>query len=251
MMNLPAKIVSLETIMKRWNMSLLDVLLVACNHGLRPVYHDVDDWKYVHEQEEGDWLELFDQDTKHPGKIFFLRSDLVALEQKVGEPIAKSSKVINEKELQERWDITNTELWSVVQECNLEPVDPLGVKIEDFEQLQQHLLPYSFYDQLVWYFRLSDIEQIEKEHKVEPKTPGNEKHRILRPSRLHNWKCREIAEELWKKDPRMTIADMIMRDEITAACDGKLYNEKTLRKWIKDLCPDRSHGRRPKRQSDS
>lgn len=246
MMNLPAKIISLETAMKRWGMSLSDVFLLTYNHRLRPVYRYTTEWKYWDEQEGGDWMDLFDQGTEGTIKIFFLRSDIAELEQRIGGPITKSVRVINEKDLQERWDIDREELWSVVEERNLEPVDPLGVKIEDFEELDQRLLRYSLYDEIRWYFQLSDVEHIEKEHKIEPKTPGNQNRPKLRPNQWHNLRSREVAKELWKKDPKITIADMIMRDEIAAACDGRLYNEKTLRKWIKDLCPDRLPGRRRK-----
>jgi hypothetical protein len=246
MTNLPAKIISLETAMKRWGMSLSDVFLIAHNHGLRPVYRDVEDWKYWDEREEGDWIDLFDQRKEGTSKIFFMRSEVGALEKRIGGPITKSLRVINEEDLLQRWDISKVELWSVVEERNLEPVDPLGVKIEDFAELDQHLLRYQLYDEIKCYFQLSDIEQIEKEHKIEPKTPGSQKHTKLRPNQWHNLRSREVAKELWKKDPKITIADMIMRDEIAAACDGRLYNEKTLRKWIKDLCPDRLPGRRRK-----
>ncbi len=61
-------------------------------------------------------------------------------------------------------------------------------------------------------------------------------------------KVREKASEIWSKDPSITIADMAVSDEITKIvmeqC-GKLLTEDTLRRWINDLSPDRSPGRRP------
>jgi hypothetical protein len=63
----------------------------------------------------------------------------------------------------------------------------------------------------------------------------------------HKEQCRKVAKSLWKKDSTITIADMIQRDEICHACDDKVYTEKAIRGWIKDLCPDRSPGRRPKK----
>jgi hypothetical protein len=69
----------------------------------------------------------------------------------------------------------------------------------------------------------------------------------LTPVQRHKKQCRKVAKSLWKKNPTMTIADMIQRDEITIeACEGKAYKEKTIREWINDLCPDRAPGRRPK-----
>ena len=69
----------------------------------------------------------------------------------------------------------------------------------------------------------------------------------LRPVQRHKKECREVAKKIWKKDSTITIADMLMKDEITYACEGRIYAEKTIRDWIKDLCPNRSPGRRPKK----
>jgi len=67
----------------------------------------------------------------------------------------------------------------------------------------------------------------------------------LRPSQRHRLACRKVAEGIWEIQPEITIADMIIRDEIVAACEGKIYAERTIRNWINDLCPNRSPGRRP------
>ena len=45
----------------------------------------------------------------------------------------------------------------------------------------------------------------------------------------------------------MTIADMILRNEINEVTDSRVYAEKTLRNWLKDLCPNRKPGRRKKK----
>ena len=63
-------------------------------------------------------------------------------------------------------------------------------------------------------------------------------------------KCREISAKLWKDGPAITIADMINKAEIQRYSykkNGMIYMENTIRNWIKDLCPDRSPGRRPKK----
>jgi hypothetical protein len=41
---------------------------------------------------------------------------------------------------------------------------------------------------------------------------------------------------------------MIWKDKINEVFEGRVYKEKTIRNWIKDLCPDRSPGRRSKRE---
>jgi hypothetical protein len=61
--------------------------------------------------------------------------------------------------------------------------------------------------------------------------------------------CREIAARIWDEE-KITIAEMCKRPEIKAVAfkkNGKPYKEMTIRKWIRDLSPDRSPGRRPKK----
>lgn len=70
----------------------------------------------------------------------------------------------------------------------------------------------------------------------------------LLDSQRHRERCRAIAALLWSQDPNITIKDMSYCDEIaTYGCEKKVYNENTLRDWIKDLCPNREPGRRPKK----
>ena len=72
------------------------------------------------------------------------------------------------------------------------------------------------------------------------------KQRKKRPEQMHSEACKAVAEKIWAKSADMTIEDMIQRDEIANACEGVLYREKTIRNWIKNLCPDRRPGRRKK-----
>jgi hypothetical protein len=65
----------------------------------------------------------------------------------------------------------------------------------------------------------------------------------------HKNDCRAAAQKIWAESPGITIEDMIQRDEIANACEGALYREKTIRNWIKDLCPNRKPGRRKNRSS--
>lgn len=50
------------------------------------------------------------------------------------------------------------------------------------------------------------------------------------------------------KVPEVTIQDVIDSQEfINFACDGKIYDEDTLRKWLKPVSFNRDRGRRPKK----
>jgi hypothetical protein len=79
------------------------------------------------------------------------------------------------------------------------------------------------------------------------KKSSNEAKQKLRPNQKHKIECRKVAKKIWDENPSITIADMILSDEISNVCEGKVYAEKTLHNWIKDLCPNRSPGRRPKK----
>jgi hypothetical protein len=60
-------------------------------------------------------------------------------------------------------------------------------------------------------------------------------------------RVREKAAELWESDSTITLADMVLREEITLIT-GKLYAEKTIRRYINDLCPNHNPGRRPSKK---
>ena len=62
----------------------------------------------------------------------------------------------------------------------------------------------------------------------------------------HRERCRAVAECIWRKEPDLTIEDMIHHDDINGiACENRTYAAKTLREWLKDLCQNRQPGRRP------
>lgn len=69
----------------------------------------------------------------------------------------------------------------------------------------------------------------------------------LKPCQRHKTQCREIAKRLWEENPALTIADLILgnKEFIDTGCEGKAYVRATMHNWIKDLCPNRSPGRRP------
>ncbi len=103
-------------------------------------------------------------------------------------------------------------------------------------------------------FKKEDVEEFEKQYGLEAKIDKPHKPvsppRKLRPDQIHRIECRKVAKRLWQENPTITIADMIMRNEINVLFGGKTYTENTIRNWIKDLCPDRSAGRRPKKPTE-
>ena len=107
------------------------------------------------------------------------------------------------------------------------------------KEYRQIVNKYAFFYADIWELKERYLEKVYK--CVEDK-------KSTRPSYRHRKASRQIAKDIWAKNPEITIADMIRDNEIANACDGKLYDEGVLRKWIKDLCPNRKPGRRPKKK---
>jgi hypothetical protein len=106
------------------------------------------------------------------------------------------------------------------------------------------------YEKLIkqYAFSYADLWEL-KERYLEKVYQCIRNKKATRPSNSHREACREVAKVLWAKESSITIADMCICDEIAIACEQEVYDEKTLRKWIKDLCPNRKPGRRPKKKS--
>jgi hypothetical protein len=84
---------------------------------------------------------------------------------------------------------------------------------------------------------LFDVERCEQEAVKHPVR--------LRDDQRHKERCRAIAALIWEKEPSRTIEDMIDAPEITRfGQENAAYTRDTVRRWIKDLCPDRRPGRR-------
>ena len=97
--------------------------------------------------------------------------------------------------------------------------------------------PSDIYDSLhEVLFRESDIQKYEEMNPI---------RKISRKSNQHKVEVRKIAIRLWLENPKRTIEEAIMHDDICLACNEELYTKETLRRWIKDLCPNRKPGRRP------
>lgn len=92
---------------------------------------------------------------------------------------------------------------------------------------------------------ISNEDQNEVQGKADEITPSKLKPQKIRPTQRHKEACRNVAVKLWEGDSTITITDMILSDEIALVCENKTYAEKTIRNWIKDLCPNRLPGRRP------
>jgi hypothetical protein len=143
-----------------------------------------------------------------------------------------------------RWGISLRDLYLLIKKYDLRIYDS---KLTEWDDLTLGFHLVEDWENLffLWTENVYEIENSigfeQKPSKLKNKSNPNQNARL---------KCRDIAKKLWSDKPHLTIAAMIDREEIVNASTktgGKLYTEKTVRNWIKDLCPDRSPGR-PKKQ---
>jgi hypothetical protein len=123
--------------------------------------------------------------------------------------------------------------------------------IEVDEKIERAIGTYVYFGDRVneFIFRFSDILQFEKELSENYQNLPNNEEKPMRNDQRHKERCRALAGYLWEKHPDTTIKDMIQTDAlIKYGCENRIprYHEKTLRKWIHDLCPNNKPGRRPK-----
>jgi hypothetical protein len=74
----------------------------------------------------------------------------------------------------------------------------------------------------------------------QPKTPK------LTHSQKCKLNCRKIARRLWEQDPLLSITEMTKHPEIIESSqklNGLRVAEKTVRNWIRCLCPNRKSGK--------
>jgi hypothetical protein len=225
----------------RWDIETIDLLYIMLTHDLNVLdqYHNKVDIEDV--------LEDFKKNKVILDYMFSLdeAKDIEAKLEVDGE--IPHAETIRGEDLMARWQKHEGEIHSIMFTHGLDVIDPFGHELElkvIFSLIGKEVLEIP--DLL---FRLSNIEDLESEHPeiIPEQADDKEPEKKKRPSQIHREKCREMAEKLWDEDPTLTIVDMTYKDEINALFDGKSYVEKTIRKWIKDLNPDRSPGRRPKR----
>ena len=178
--------------------------------------------------------------------------------------LATGEAILEKEDLLKRWNITDDKLKEFVMRGHIRVVyDRKGKRCTGFLSVIRRkinplckdyvlMLPedrqylkneFEKIYQDIRFFNLLEINRLDIVYEA---LSFPKRHRKGRESNKHHAACREVAKSLWEKDRSITIADMIICDEITAACDGHNYTEKIMRGWINDLCPNRKPGRRPK-----
>lgn len=103
--------------------------------------------------------------------------------------------------------------------------------------------------------KLTDIEEYSHSHNLPlPESLFPNQNRTAQTKKrfskaqLRKNSVRQAARKLWEQDPSITIADMIFRDEINSLLEDKTFDQKYLRSWMQDLCPNHAPGRRAKKK---
>lgn len=175
---------------------------------------------------------------------------------------------ITAEELMKRWSVGPLDLTSYVSEGKLTlyhygktPFDfaPFRMSDEDWKKNWHYYIndrdwfgkypPRLVLEDYIPYtiFKYDEVVKLENEYLEEYPNQENYKERKLRANQRHRENARAIAASLWDNYPAITINDMAKNYKINVmACERKVYKPKTIRNWIKDLCPNRKPGRRPK-----
>lgn len=188
---------------------------------------------------------------------------------------------ISGKDLMARWGISPYELLSRFIKKGLIAYDETGKEVSPEEALHgpddprrdvEKIIAWSHYElpgseveaqRMIealgnLYFDKNNVEGIEDTFfPARPKKsntfaePDKPKPADKHPRARHKKQARAVAIDLWNKHPAMTVPEMIEHDEIIMVStkgNGKLYSEKTVKSWIKDLNPNEQLKGRPKKK---
>lgn len=245
------EVISGRKVLDRWGIDEKQFVFILLRDELRAAIKY--DWSMPHEYESGrDHLfQTFVFKYRPLAGYTFSAQDVHAMEDKYPALVGGNwkEKVISVRELKDNWGLEIDEVENVIDNSIIKPVDPNGDEINPMDissLIGKHRMIKV--DDLL-YLR-SEIALIEKQYSIKRKTDTSKKrkpdHRQMQKD-----KCRAIAKKLWDQEPETTIVDMSIHHELiehTKNIKGKLYTERTVREWIKDLCPNRKPGRRPEKK---
>jgi hypothetical protein len=237
--------ISAENLAKRWGLKPIDLFFIMWSHDLNVLTQN---GNFIDVKEVLECIPQEERDKRLGIEAWSFSLNEVEILEKasLGKLLSIDHEVIRGQDLIDKWDMDDFAIHAIASQKGWEFVDPFGQPISD--QFFLGMCSHGNFSISEAWFKTSDVEKVEKELQIKPKPFTGKKERKLRPEQKHRENCRVIAEQLWKKDPKITIADMAVSEEIYNACDEIMYTEKTIRKWIKELCPDRSPGRRPKKK---
>lgn len=75
-------------------------------------------------------------------------------------------------------------------------------------------------------------------------TSDDEKSKKLRTNQRSKITCQEIAIQVWKDSPEMTISSMIDHADIKLYGQSDRYTKEVVRKWLSEIAPEHVKNRR-------
>jgi hypothetical protein len=232
-------------IIRQWGIEPIDLFCMMVNHDLKVLDQDS---SHIFIEEV---FENYIKDEKFdiPSLTFSL-SDFTRIDDEFGQQFQiKRLELIRGREWMKKWGRSEAEVYNFIAVHGLHFVDPLGISIDDYWLIRFfNNQRFKMADLL---FIQSDVEALEEKLRIPGRGKVPEKKKEERWSEIQRKKFREAAKKVWEQDPSVTIEGMMERDELfefTTRKDGNVFINKTLRDWIKDLCPDRKPGRRKKKE---
>jgi hypothetical protein len=249
---LPLTAISVEKLMDRWGLTQAGLFFLYLNHDLQAVGSD--GWgQDFYEMSESDVTALIREDGNSFTDFDISYDDAIRLEAQYEslKHQTAGSETIGLDEICSRWEADEMDVYQTVLRFELNPVDPVGNEL-DVKTISDYINVHKIVSDSDLLYLRSDIKQIEQECGITPTTSAQSETAGKKPRHNHHQKarCREIAKKLWDEDTTTTIKDMIDHPEIiefTKMKNGSFYSDGTVREWIKDLCPNRNPGRRPKK----
>jgi hypothetical protein len=162
LMPLPQTVISGDTLKKRWNISSAGILFMLMNHDLNTANklgYDIP----AEKAPKFEALSLISEDKHDPLTFMYWLEDVIRLESEYPQLISNDRDIFDISELEQRWRMSDEELFDVIENFGLHPVDPVGIELDskelfDLINYRKRLTPYDLL------YRKSDVDQCEAKY---------------------------------------------------------------------------------------
>ncbi|KJS29356.1 MAG: hypothetical protein VR64_21300 [Desulfatitalea sp. BRH_c12] len=170
-MPLPLKLISGKSLMLKWNMSHTEILFMVINHGLRIAYRPapmpgIDAEPLPIDQTLKDLIGYDGKmihGKKSASEFHFYRPDVDRIETEYSHSFDNREVTFTVAQISERWSLTRFEAEDLINQEEIDPVDPIGQPM-DYVEIREHLsgLDYIPDDDLL--YREKDILELETKY---------------------------------------------------------------------------------------
>ena len=164
-MPLPRTVISGDMLKKRWNISSVGILFMLINHELNTATGN--EYPFIIEKaHESEAIWLIIEDKFDPSGFLYWFDDVIRVETEYPELRLNDKIVYTVSELEMRWQVSDTEVFDIINNTGLQPVDPVGVEL-DSEMLDRLIIEHKCIKPQDFLYRVSDIENTELEFDIE------------------------------------------------------------------------------------